>query len=64
MQRLGRIDSSADPVRLAHMFVAAYQGACSSLRSLTTSRRCGTRCTPPLDHLRTFATTPDDADAS
>jgi AcrR family transcriptional regulator len=26
MQRLGRIDVSADPVRLAHMFVAAYQG--------------------------------------
>jgi AcrR family transcriptional regulator len=64
MQRLGRIDASADPVRLAHMFVAAYQGGmllAQIARDITPLRDS---LYAAVDHLRTFATGPDGADAS
>lgn len=47
MQRLGRIDASADPVRLATCSSPPTREACSSLRWLATSRPYETRCTPP-----------------
>jgi AcrR family transcriptional regulator len=59
MQQLGRIDASADPVRLAHMFVAAYQGGmllAQIARDITPLRDS---LYAALDHLRTFATAPD-----
>jgi AcrR family transcriptional regulator len=59
MQQLGRIDASADPARLAHMFVAAYQGGmllAQIARDITPLRDS---LYAALDHLRTFATAPD-----
>src|SRR3954468_2195880 len=64
MQRLGRIDSSADPVRLAHMFVAAYQGGMLLAQVARDIAPLRDSLYAAVDHLRTFATTPDDADAS
>lgn len=64
MQRLGRIDSSADPVRLAHMFLAAYQGGMLLAQVARDIAPLQDSLYAAVDHLRTFATTPDDADAS
>ena len=64
MQRLGRIDSSADPVRLAHMFVAAYQGGMLLAQVARDIAPLRDSLYAAVDQLRTFATTPDDADAS
>lgn len=63
MQQLGRIDTSADPLRLAHMFIAAYQGGmllAQIARDITPLRDS---LYAAVDHLRTFATGPDDTDA-
>lgn len=64
MQRLGRIDSSADPVRLAHEFLAAYQGGMLLAQVAGDIAPLRDSLSAAVDHLRTFATTPDDADAS
>jgi AcrR family transcriptional regulator len=64
MKRLGRIDASADPVRLAHMFVAAYQGGmllAQIARDITPLRDS---LYAAVDHLRTFALAPDGASDS
>jgi AcrR family transcriptional regulator len=64
MKRLGRIDASADPVRLAHMFVAAYQGGmllAEIARDITPLRDS---LYAAVDHLRTFALAPDGASDS
>lgn len=63
MRRLGRIDSSADPVRLAHMFVAAYQGGMLLAQVARDIAPLRDSLYAAVDHLRTFATTPDDAEA-
>jgi AcrR family transcriptional regulator len=64
MQRLGRIDPSADPARLAHMFVAAYQGGMLLAQVARDIAPLRDALYAAVDHLRTFATTPGDADAS
>ena len=64
MQRLGRIDASADPVRLAHMFVAAYQGGMLLAQVARDIAPLRDSLYAAVDHLRTFAATPDDADSN
>ena len=63
MQRLGRIDASADPMRLAHMFLAAYQGGMLLAQVARDIAPLRDALYAAVDHLRTFATTPDAADA-
>lgn len=64
MQRLGRIDASADPVRLAHMFVAAYQGGMLLAQVTRDIAPLRDSLYAAVDHLRTFVATPDDADSN
>jgi len=64
MQELDRIDSSADPVRLAHMFVAAYQGGALLAQVARDIAPLRDSLYAAVDHLRTFAATPDDADSN
>jgi AcrR family transcriptional regulator len=59
MQRLGRIDESADPVRLAHMFTAAYQGGMLLAQVARDIAPLRDSLYAAVDHLRTFASTPD-----
>lgn len=61
MQRLGRIDASADPVRLAHMFVAAYQGGMLLAQVAREIAPLRDALYAAVDHLRTFAPAPTDA---
>ena len=64
MQRLGRINSTADPDQLAHMFLAAYQGGmllAQIARDITPLRDT---LYAAVDHLRTYATTPHNSDPS
>ena len=56
MQRLGRIDASADPVRLADMFVAAYQGGMLLAQVARDIAPLQEALYAAVDHLRTFAT--------
>jgi AcrR family transcriptional regulator len=63
MQRLGRIDSSADPVALANMVLAAYQGGMLLAQVARDIAPLRDSLYAAVDHLRTFATTPDDAAA-
>lgn len=63
MQQLDRIDSSADPVRLAHMFVAAYQGGALLAQVACDIAPLRDALYAAVDHLRTLAKTPDDADS-
>ena len=56
MQRLGRIDASADPVRLAHMFLAAYQGGMLLAQIARDIAPLRDSLYAAVDHLRTFAT--------
>lgn len=60
MQRLGRINASADPGRLACMFLAAYQGG--SLLAQITGDITPLRDSlyTAVDHLRTFAARQDE----
>jgi AcrR family transcriptional regulator len=62
MRRLGRIDASADPTRLARMFLAAYQGGMLLAQVAGDIAPLRDALYAAVDHLRTFATTPDDAD--
>lgn len=55
MQRLGRIDSSADPGRLAHMFIAAYQGGMLLAQVARDIAPLRDSLYAAVDHLRTFA---------
>ncbi|MDQ0923811.1 AcrR family transcriptional regulator [Pseudarthrobacter sp. W1I19] len=61
MQRLGRINSSADPARLAHMFLAAYQGGALLAQITGDITPLRESLYTAVDHLRTFATKRDDA---
>lgn len=60
MHQLGRIDASADPVRLAHMFVAAYQGAMLLAQIARDIAPLRESLYAAVDHLRTFARPPHD----
>jgi AcrR family transcriptional regulator len=62
MQELGRIDSSADPARLAHMFVAAYQGGALLAQVARDIAPLRDSLYASVDHLRTFATATDAAE--
>jgi AcrR family transcriptional regulator len=64
MQRLGRIDASADPVRLAHMLVAAYQGGMLLAQIARDIAPLRDSLYAAVDHLRTLATTPAGTDPS
>lgn len=64
MQRLGRIDSSADPVRLAHMFIAAYQGGMLLAQVARDIAPLRDSLYAAVDHLRTFATASTTPNAS
>lgn len=64
MQQLGRINATADPVRLAHMFLAAYQGGMLLAQVARDIAPLRDSLYAAVDHLRTFATTTNDADAS
>src|SRR3954471_20438421 len=57
MQQLGRIDASADPGRLAHMFIAAYQGGILLAQVARDIAPLRDSLYAAVDHLRTFATT-------
>lgn len=59
MQGLGRIEASADPVRLANMFLAAYQGGMLLAQVARDIAPLRDALYAAVDHLRTFATTPD-----
>lgn len=61
MQQLGRIDASADPVRLAQMFLAAYQGGMLLAQVARDIAPLRDSLYAVVDHLRTFATTPPEA---
>ena len=61
MQQLGRIDASADPVRLAHMFLAAYQGGMLLAQVARDIAPLRDSLYAAVDHLRTFAPTPPNA---
>jgi AcrR family transcriptional regulator len=58
MQRLGRINTSADPARLAHMFLAAYQGGMLLAQITRDITPLQDSLYAAVDHLRTFAATP------
>ena len=60
MQQLGRIDASADPARLAHVFLAAYQGGMLLAQVAQDIAPLRDALYGAVDHLRTFATTPED----
>jgi AcrR family transcriptional regulator len=60
MQRLGRIDASADPARLAHMFISAYQGGALLAQIAGDIAPMRDSLYAAVDHLRTFATPRDD----
>ncbi|WP_026851139.1 TetR/AcrR family transcriptional regulator [Glaciibacter superstes] len=55
MQQLGRIDASVDPVRLAHMFIAAYQGGMLLAQIARDIAPLRDALYAAVDHLRTFA---------
>lgn len=61
MQRLGRIDASADPMRLAHMLLAAYQGGMLLAQVARDIGPLRDAMYGAVDHLRTFALTPVEA---
>lgn len=61
MQRLGRIDTSADPGRLAHMFIAAYQGGSLLAQIAGDISPLRDSLYAAVDHLRTFVSPPDAA---
>ena len=56
MQGLGRIDASADPVQLANMFLAAYQGGMLLAQVARDVGPLRDALYAAVDHLRTFAT--------
>lgn len=64
MQQLGRINASADPLRLAHMFVAAYQGGMLLAQITHDITPLRDSLYAAVDHLRMFATGPDGPGAS
>jgi hypothetical protein len=64
MQRLGRLDASADPVQLAHMFLGAYQGGMLLAQIARDIGPLQNALYAAVDHLRTFATTPGAVDGS
>jgi AcrR family transcriptional regulator len=61
MQRLGRIDASADPARLAHVFLAAYQGGMLLAQIAHDIAPLRDSLYAAVDHLRSFAATPGNA---
>lgn len=61
MQRLGRIDAAADPARLAHMFISAYQGGSLLAQIAGDITPLRDSLYAAVDHLQTFATPPDAA---
>ncbi|NEN07831.1 TetR/AcrR family transcriptional regulator [Diaminobutyricibacter tongyongensis] len=61
MQQLGRINASADPAQLAHMFLAAYQGGMLLAQIARDISPLQHSLYAAVDHLRTFVTTPDDS---
>jgi AcrR family transcriptional regulator len=63
MQRLGRIDAAADPARLAHMFIAAYQGGSLLAQIAGDITPLRDSLYAAVEHLRTFAP-PQDATSS
>lgn len=60
MQRLGRLDATADPVRLAHMVLAAYQGGMLLAQIAGDIAPLRDALDAAVDHLRTFVTKPDN----
>lgn len=64
MQRLGRINTAADPARLAHMFLAAYQGGMLLAQIARDLTPLQDSLYAAVDQLRTFAATPDDDNTS
>jgi AcrR family transcriptional regulator len=64
MQRLGRLDASADPVQLAHMFLGAYQGGILLAQIARDIGPLQNALYAAVDHLCTFATTPGAVNGS
>lgn len=60
MKRLGRIDPSADPSRLAHMLIAAYQGGALLAQIAGDITPLRDSLYAAVDHLRSFAARRDD----
>ncbi|SCE65549.1 transcriptional regulator, TetR family [Micromonospora coriariae] len=59
MRQLGRIDASADPARLADMFLAAYQGGTLLAQVARDIGPLQDALSAAVDHLRTFVTSDD-----
>ncbi|WP_225853498.1 TetR family transcriptional regulator C-terminal domain-containing protein [Micromonospora sp. AMSO31t] len=59
MRQLGRIDASADPARLADMFLAAYQGGMLLSQVARDIGPLQDALSAAVDHLRTFVTSDD-----
>jgi AcrR family transcriptional regulator len=55
MQRLGQINASADPIRLANMFIAAYQGGMLLAQVARDIAPLRDSLYAAVDYLRTFA---------
>lgn len=64
MQRRGRLDASVDPIQLAHMFLAAYQGGVLLAQVARDVAPLQNALDAAVDHLRTFITTPGSVDGS
>ncbi|MFE4468091.1 TetR/AcrR family transcriptional regulator [Leifsonia sp. NPDC056824] len=60
MQRRGRLAPSADPVRLANMFIAAYQGGILLAQVAQEIAPLKDALYAAVDHLRTFSLEPGD----
>ncbi len=63
MQQQGRISSSAEPVRLANMLLAAYQGGILLAQIAQDIAPLRDALYAAVDYVRTFALVPDSIDA-
>lgn len=64
MQRRGRLGASADPVQLAHMFLAAYQGGVLLAQVARDITPLQSALDAAIDHLQALITTPGSVDGS